>query len=683
MNHADEAQIESVRLIDQRIEPESGIHQQHFGGVEIADPVFVGTKLIDRIDPFVSAMNGGIKIEPAGDFREVSIVGQPDNRRNNQLITQYPRGSEQKGTPGVQHYGPVYRFIRHRALLPTKIVSSMTKRSATVCVVILVGLFLVANRAAYKGYFQDDELDNLSWAPRAEPLTFLTGILTPRFAPNNFRPVGHFYFHEGGRLFGLDFPKYVAVLQLFHLFNVWLLWLVARQLRAPPAAAYFACLFFALHMALFDAFWKPMYVFDVLCGAFCLLAILFWTQRRWVLSFASFWLAYKAKELAVMLPVVLACYEFWMGKRQWKPLLPFFAASFSFGLQGLLLNPNKDNDYTFRFTFAALRKTSTFYAGRIFLVPYLGFLAPAAAFLSRNRRTWFGLAMAGILAFPLFFLPGRIFSAYCYVPFAGLALALSGVAETAGPVPVALFLLLFVPLDLRELRTHRGATLALDNDVRAWVTGLRDFARTSPPLDGLVWSGEIPGFATWGVEGAARYVFHQPDLNVASADDAAGRDLLRHGRVAYIAWNPGARRPIVMLHAQDTPDLPYIDFNQSTPVWQLEQGWFNLEAGYRWTEPVATAHLLRPPGARRFTLRALVGPDRFRGAGPVTLRVFLNDQPLEPRTLPTPGWHDLVWDIPGGDPGPVQMKLQADPPFRPSMEGRTLGIAVGAFGFER
>ena len=43
--------------------------------------------------------------------------------------------------------------------------------------------------------------------------------------------------------------------------------------------------------------------------AFCLFA-----QRRWVLSFIAFWCAYKAKELAVMLPAVLFVYEYWLGR---------------------------------------------------------------------------------------------------------------------------------------------------------------------------------------------------------------------------------------------------------------------------------------------------------------------------------------------------------------------------------
>src|SRR5262249_19142363 len=151
---------------------------------------------------------------------------------------------------------------------------------------------------------------------------------------------------------GLDFPVYVAVIQAIHVLNVWLLWLVIRRLGAGTTAAAAACCFFGLHMALFDNVWKPMYVFDVLCATFCLASLLFWIDGRWIPSLIAFWFAYKCKELAVMLPLVLA-----IARPRWKQLVPFFAVSLSFGLQGMIRNPNLDNDYTFRFTLAALGKT--------------------------------------------------------------------------------------------------------------------------------------------------------------------------------------------------------------------------------------------------------------------------------------------------------------------------------------
>ena len=115
--------------------------------------------------------------------------------------------------------------------------------------------------------------------------------------------------------------------------------MLIRRLGGSPFAASAGSVLFAFHMAVFDVYWKPMYVFDLLCATFCLASMLLWIRGRWVLSFVAFWLAYKSKELAVMLPFVLAAYEYWLGKRRWKPLIPFAAVSFSFGCKGCCSTP--------------------------------------------------------------------------------------------------------------------------------------------------------------------------------------------------------------------------------------------------------------------------------------------------------------------------------------------------------
>jgi antibiotic biosynthesis monooxygenase (ABM) superfamily enzyme len=81
------------------------------------------------------------------------------------------------------------------------------------------------------------------------------------------------------------------------------------QTGAKPFAAAAACVFFAPHPGYFEAVWKPAYIFDILCATFCLLSLLSYVRGRWIVSFLCFWLAYKGKELAVMLPFVLAAYE--------------------------------------------------------------------------------------------------------------------------------------------------------------------------------------------------------------------------------------------------------------------------------------------------------------------------------------------------------------------------------------
>ncbi|MEO8595727.1 MAG: hypothetical protein ABI759_20575 [Candidatus Solibacter sp.] len=410
---------------------------------------------------------------------------------------------------------------------------------------VFAALFLLVNSSAYRGYFQDDEIDNLSWTPYLGPADFLKGAATPLFQPNNFRPVGHYYFHAVEELAGLDFPPYVAVLHGLHLLNVWLLWLVIRRLGSARFAAAAACLFFGLHMALFDNFWKPMYVFDVLCGTFCLASLWCYAAERWVLSFVAFWLAYKSKELAVMLPVVLAAHEVWFGKRRWKVLAPFFLTSLSFGVQGVLGNPNKDNDYTFRFTAEALAKTSIFYAGRVFLLPYAGFAVLLFAVMARHRRTWFGLAAMLLFLFPVLFLPGRMFSAYCYLPFAGLAIALTGVAERASPAALALFLALWLPVDWREFRVRRRETLAQDAGIRTWMNGVGAFAASKEKVDAFVYEGAPAGFHSWGVEGALKYFYERNDLKVVRAGPVV------NGRVAYLRWDEIRRRLDISVRAAE------------------------------------------------------------------------------------------------------------------------------------
>ena len=418
----------------------------------------------------------------------------------------------------------------------------MSFRRGALLFLLFAVSFLLANRAAYRGWFQDDEIDNLSWTPLLSVTDYVKGAVTPLYQPNNFRPAGHFYFYAVEATSGLNFPVYVAVVQALHLLNVWLLWAIARRLGAALWPAALACAFFGFHMALFDNFWKPMYVFDVLCATLSLTSLACWMRGRWVLSFAAFWMAYKSKELAVMLPALFALYEVWFGKRRWKPLLPFFMASFSFGLQSMLFNPNRDNDYTFRFTLPALLHTAPFYASRLFLVPWLGYAVPLFAVFARNRRTWFGLAALALFFFPMLFLPGRVFSAYCYLPLTGLAIALTGVAEATSIAALAILVLLMLPLDYRELRRNSRETLTRDAGIRRWMDSAEDFAAAHPEVRTFLFSGAPANFQRWGIEGALKYFYRGEPLTVRSVNDPDAGALRSSQRAAVLSWDPGRGR---------------------------------------------------------------------------------------------------------------------------------------------
>jgi hypothetical protein len=543
-------------------------------------------------------------------------------------------------------------------------------------------LFFIANRGASKGFFQGDELDSLSWTPQIPITDFVKDLVNPIYNARNFRPVGHLYFRIMSRAFGLDFQHYLLPLHLLHLLNVWLLWLVLRNLGASPFAASAGALFFAFHMAVFDVYWKPMYAFDLFCAAFCLLSLLCWIKRRWVLSFLAFWLAYKSKELAVMLPAVLACYEIWFGKRQWRPLIPFFLVSLSFGLQGIFRNPNVGNDYAFRFTPRAVAAGAKFYAGELFGIPFAGFALLALPALHRDRRLWLGVAATVLFFVPLVFLPGRLFSAYWYLPLMGVAMALSSLADGRFGLLAAVFLAAWLPWNYLDLRDYRGQKLEEDAESRNYVAQLRASAASFQGIPTFLYHGMPPSFPPWGAAGVLRYLL--PDMNVKMypMEDPAAAALLQSAAVAALVWVEADRKLWIAVHDPQTLDSTYIMMNELTPVWQLTSGWFGIEQGYRWAAPHATARLYRAARATQFEVVLNIGPQVLAALGHSDFSARLNGVPLGTARLTELGIHTVRWPLPPGPPGTVEVEFQADPPCRASdRDPRTLGAAIVSFGF--
>ncbi|MGI8991315.1 MAG: hypothetical protein ACR2I2_17255 [Bryobacteraceae bacterium] len=557
----------------------------------------------------------------------------------------------------------------------------------------LCAVFLILNRAAYKGYFQDDELDNISWAPRAPMETWVRGFLTPRFDADNFRPTGHLYFAEMGKHFGLDFPKYVIPIHLLHLLNAGMVWLLARKVQAGRLAAWSAAVFFALNVAAFDAYWKPMYVFDVMCASFCLLSILLFAHERWILSFLAFWLAYKSKELAVMLPAVLAAYEYWFGKRRWKPLAPFFLISASFGMQGILLNPNKDNDYTFRFSLAALKTTVPFYSSRLLLIPYGGVAILALALL-RDRRIRFGIAAMCLFFLPLIFLPGRLFPAYCYLPLTGVSIAVAGLislGETAHPraiVPVVIILFaIWMRRDIQELRRDRSGTLAADNGARAFVTAIQNYAKAHPKPRTVVYDSVPPGLHHWGVTAAVNIAYHQSGMESRFIDSPEAREALKHGPVTFMSWDEQERRVHFTARDGDANEAAYITMGHDTPPWQLVSGWLGIDGYFQWIEPQAIAYLRRPPDASKFELNVNVSPELIRKTGHSKVEVRLNGVTIGAKDFTAAGWQRGVWALPEGhaghtgQTGQTRVDFLVSPGFPADSNNKRVGIAIVSFGF--
>src|SRR5260370_38209577 len=112
-----------------------------------------------------------------------------------------------------------------------------------------------------------------------------------------------------------------------HLLNVVLLWLLARALGAAYRGAGVGAVFYFLHAAVFDVYWKPMYVVDLLCAT-CTLAALLAYVRGWLIpSLVFFWLALKSKETLILLPLLLVADELFVVGRKWTRTLPLLAVA--------------------------------------------------------------------------------------------------------------------------------------------------------------------------------------------------------------------------------------------------------------------------------------------------------------------------------------------------------------------
>ena len=543
--------------------------------------------------------------------------------------------------------------------------------------------FFVSNRGAYKGYFDGDDLDNLNMTDGVSVDLLVNKFLSPKLDQSNFRPVGHAFFRYFGRSAGLNYGRYIVFIQAAHLVNVLLAWLVLRALGFSVWNAAFGTLFFAFNMGTFEIYWKPMYVFDLFCATLTLTSILLWLHQRWLLSLLAFWCAFRAKEVAIALPLILALIEYTRGTRRWKWLLPFFAISLNFGLQAAFGNRARDNDYTLRFTFDALKKCAAFYGNRILVVPYGGAFVAALIFIKDNRAR---LGVLTVLLFigPMLFLPGRLFGAYLYVPLIGLAIAMAALSHQLGRIVAAILVLLWLPLNYREMQQRRKQQLAIADQNRQYVARVMEFVKSSPATGTFIFDKSPEGLHSWGVREAVRYAIRpRRKYEEAEIRSKAALDFATRPNLAYLMWIPGRDLFYIVSRNQATPDIPYIVMNQQTPLWQLGDGWHGLETNFQWTNLVADARLARPAGANRFEVLLNVGPLLIEKLKVVKFEVQVDGVKVGEREFTTAGWRSLQFDVPPSSSPVARIIFRAAPGYfyEDHNPADALGIAIGGFGF--
>lgn len=557
----------------------------------------------------------------------------------------------------------------------------MRQFKAAPFLLFVVLVFFAANRAAYKGFFSGDDLDNISWTRALPARDFLTAMVSPRYFVNHFRPVGHATFGVLAHTAGLKFPWYVGVVHLLHFTTSALLGLLLFRLGFTFNTSACGAAFFLLQMALFDAIWKPMYLFDVWCALFLAAALCAWTGERWLAALAFMWLAIKAKEHAVMFAAVMLLYELILGRRRWKPVAAVTGIAAIFALQGFVENREQGKAYQMALTLPVLVQTLSFYTSRVLVWPALGLMLVPAAWWSRDRRAWWGLAAAVLLLAPMLFLPGRMFSAYLYVPMLGIAIVVASCVERADWRVTGALAVVWVAIGYLHLRQERRAELATAAENRTYYESVVRFAGEYPSLKSFIYSGYPAGLQAWGVSGAIRLAYDRLDLRVASADSPEADKAFDSGPVGIVSWNPVRREVSTSVRKDRARNESFLDVADAPPVWLFGEGWYDVEGAYRWIQPKATVRLHRPEGSGVFEVRVNIGEMFIGRVRKSTLRILVDGKQIGKAEFTEPGWQTVRLAIEAAPAAEVNVEFHAAPEFRPDNDPRVLGIAIGSFGF--
>jgi hypothetical protein len=371
-----------------------------------------------------------------------------------------------------------------------------------------------------------------------------------------------------------------------------------------------------------------------------LVAVLLYLREWWIVSILSFWLAYKAKEVAVFFPCAMAILEWSRGRRWWR-LIPFFAISVSFGLQAIAANRARDDAYTIRFGLGAVAACVVFYAKQA-VVPLL----PVAAMVWRDRRLWWSLTACGAMMIPLLMLPGRLFAVYLYVPLIALIVGLAFAAEAFPTGPLAAVAALWLGfVYFGPLREYRRAELTVARENKTFFEAV---CRTDATVErkGIAYhEGGPPHMAKHGIEGAI-HLCYSPEIE------------LRHADPQREGWPGVIPAGVSLFHWQASP--PAMVMERNTPssamqVFQLTHGWFPWTGHARWSLPRAEARLWHETDQNEFRLRlhpgdslereivivvdgAWIGDARINRAG-----AFERSWPVKP--LPRAAWRNVVFEI--------------------------------------
>ena len=212
----------------------------------------------------------------------------------------------------------------HSELLPASPTSTHWWRKPAYAVLFAAYFFLVS-WDSLKAPFAPDEMMNIwgywhlsPWRLLASQFMLWHGYL---------RPMGGLFYVPIFLAFGLNPLPYHAVLLLLLLAGAYLMYRFARVLGSGELPAAIVALIACYHGGLSNLYYNSVFVFDALCGLFCMAAFVYYAgirssgsllSRSQAAAFLGLYLcALNSKEMAVTMPVILLAYEWLYHAPPW------------------------------------------------------------------------------------------------------------------------------------------------------------------------------------------------------------------------------------------------------------------------------------------------------------------------------------------------------------------------------
>lgn len=426
------------------------------------------------------------------------------------------------------------------------------------------GTFLIAYLFYFAGgglqaRFTGDDLMNLNFHLTPSPGKLLLSNLT--YWTTAYRPMGGVVYVAIYRLMGFHPVPFRVVCFALLVANLWLAYRFCFRLTESREAALLATLLMSYHAWLVNLYYSTGTIYELLCFAFYVGALDYYLGIRrtgrtlrvgqWTLFLALYICALNSKELAVTLPLSVACYEaLWHPpKRGWGSGLHWLASEGRGAwLSGLITIPYVVGKLTgpqsltanpaYRPAISASRYLHTFhlylnvlfYSGHFFRDANTILLVAAMLGLAvwrRSRPLLFAWCFVLFSVLPFIFVP-HYSGFFIYLPMVGWTLyagaALSILRQAVGrKIPAAaLFLglaLTLAPLHIRESRRTMQVFTSAQLPTSEMITALQNTQPVVRPGAHIYFESDSFPAKTFDLVFLVRLFYHDLTLQVDRAKD--------------------------------------------------------------------------------------------------------------------------------------------------------------------